>query len=310
MSKFQSEAYQNFIQSHIRLNYYIKISTSAVLDLHNSCTQSEDLSKKITQIIVDSGERWTPTILKNVHSELTLVTNDLAKSGIIWAYSAFDVFFKKIEGYLSKQFTPVESNSEEDNDGKPHKIIELYEKLNWDQEKIIMLLPILKFYEALRHSVAHNLGLPSGEIIRIYGSEEFNTAIDQWKTKFPHREISPPPIVTDDIINLKPHHPIMYSETCLRIAADINLKLLTQLGREHFIMRVMKKHLLETSSLTNPSCKHLTRYIAYHLKEDYKIEVEKYDDVFEIFDNLDKDSRLEKIKEYKKRYTTLKNIRY
>jgi hypothetical protein len=309
MIKFQSEAYQNFIQSHIRLNYYIKISTGAVLDLHNSYTKPNDLSKKINEIIVNAGERWTPTILKNVHPELILVTNDLAKSGIIWAYSAFDVFFKKIEGYLSSEFVSEKSNSEEENDDKSHKIVELYEKLSWNQEKIATLLPILKFYEALRHSVAHNVGIPSGKIIRIYGSEEFNTAIDQWKTKFPDRQISPPPIVTDDIINLQPHHPIMYSETCLRIAADINLKLLTQLGRKHYIERIVKKHLLETSSLSAPYCQNLTRYIAFHLNEDYKITIEKYNDVLEIFDDLDKDIREQKIKEYKKRYHTLKNIR-
>lgn len=308
MTKFQSKAYQNFIQSHTRLNYYMKISTGAVIDLHNSYTKPIDLAKKINDVIVNAGERWTPTVLKNVHSELMLVTNDISKSGIIWAYSAFDVFFKKIEGYLSTEFVSEKSNSVEEAEDKSHKIVELYEKLNWNQEKIVNLLPILKFYEALRHSVAHNVGIPSGKIIRIYESEEFNVAIEKWITKFPDRQISAPPILTDNIIKLHPHHPIMYSETCLRIAADINLKMLTQLGRNHFIERIIKTHILDTSVLRAPHCQNLMRYIAFHLFEDYKISTKKYNDVFEVYDNLDENTREQKIKVLKKRYHTLKNI--
>jgi len=308
MNKFQSEAYQNFIQSHIRLNYYVKISSGAVLCLHNSYTEPNKLSKKINEIIVSAGERWTPAIIKNTHNELMLITNDLSKSGVIWAYSAFDVFFKKVEGYLSGHFKSEKSTSEEETDDKAHKIIELYEKLSWNQSKIVKLLPILKFYESLRHSVAHNVGRPSGKIIQIYNSKEFMDAINEWKTKFPDRQLSPPPIITNSTIELKPHHPIMYSETCLRIASDINLNLIKQLGRKHFIERTIKKHLYDTSSLSEPFCQNLTRYIAFHLNNDYKIVLQNYNDIYEVFDDLEKEDREQKIKDCKRRYHTLKNI--
>jgi hypothetical protein len=215
-----------------------------------------------------------------------------------------------VEGYLSGHFTSEKPTSEEDNEDKAHKIIELYEKLDWNQSKIANLLPILKFYESLRHCVAHNVGIPSGKIIQIYNSDEFKQAIDQWKTKFPDREISPPPMVTDISIDLKPHHPIIYSETCLRIASDINANLIKQLGRKHFIERTIKKHLSDPPLLSKPVCQNLTRYISFHLNNDYKIALQNYDDIYEVFDNLEKEAREQKIKECKRRYHTLKNIQY
>ncbi|MBN8567325.1 MAG: hypothetical protein J0M25_11405 [Flavobacteriales bacterium] len=308
MNKFQSEAYQNFINSHIRLNNYVKISTGAVLNLHNEYKDPIELSVKLNSIIFNAGERWTQTILKNSHTELQSVTNDLAKSGIIWAYSSFDVYFKKVEGYLSGHFVSEKSRTEDDEDDKSHKIVELYEKLKWDQTKIIDLLPILKFYEALRHSVAHNMGHPSGKLLRIYEGKEFKKAIDQWQTKFPNRQISPPPVVTNKIIALRPHHPIMYSETCLRIASDINLKLIVVLGRKHFIQQTIKKHLLDAPILSIPHCQNLSRYIVFHLNNDYKINLKKFDDFYEVLDDIPKDLKEQTIKNYKRRYNTLKQI--
>jgi len=306
MDDFQSVGYQNFISSHIRLNYYIKISTGAVLNLDNTYTEPKELSGFLNKIIINAGERWTPTILQDPHDTIKKVTNDLAKSGVIWVYSAFDTFFKKIEGELSGNFKSENSNAEKDLEDKSHKLIELYEKLGWDQTKIKELLPILRFYEALRHSVAHNMGFPSRKIIEIFKSDEFIKAIDNWKTKSPERQISPPPIVTDSEIDLQPHHPILYSETCLRIASDINVQLFTLLGKNHFINKTVKKHLLDTQTLTKPHCQNLSRYIAYHLNCDYKIQLEKYNNVHDIFN--DSEIGIEKIKEYKKRYFTLKNI--
>jgi len=306
MNKFQSTGYQNFIDSHIRLNYFIKISTGAVLNLYNTHARPEELSEVLNQIIINAGERWTPTILQNPHESLKSVINDLAKSGIIGVYSAFDVFFKKVEGELSGHFTSVSSISGEESEDKSHKIVELYTKLDWDQSKITNLLPILRFYESLRHSVAHNMGFPSGKIIEIYESDEFKEAINQWKTKFPNRQISPPPIVSSTIIDLTPHHPILYSETCLRIASDINAKLLTLFGLNHYIKRTIKKHLLNTQILSTPHCQNLSRYIAYHLNNDYKIQLEKYDVVYSIY--TDNESDIKKLKEYKQKYNRLKNV--
>lgn len=305
MDKFRSEAYQDFLNSHTGLNYYIKISCASVLNQDNSIIDEKELSDSLNAMVEGAGQRWTAMPFRKPHDILKNVVNDLAKSGIIWVYSAFDVFFKKIEGQLSVKFTNQDDEQDTTDDGKVHKVIALYEKLNWDQSDIISLLPILRFYESLRHSVAHNIGMPSGKLLAIFESDEFNNAIGRWKTKYPGKKISPPPIVTNQAIILEPHHSITYSETCLRIVTDINKKLLITLGTKYFIEKTFKKHLKETSSLSKPYCQNLARYICYHLEKDYHIAIAKYNSVYEILDSNAEEKEL-KIKEYKKRYHTLK----
>ncbi|NID08836.1 hypothetical protein [Fibrivirga algicola] len=307
MNGFQSEAYKNYLESHTRLNNFTKIFTVAIDFLYNSIEDEIELSELINDLILRSGERWTPRVIKSPQIELENLKNDLIKSAIIWVYSAFDVYFRQIEGILSTHFEKQESNSDEDEDDddyikrKTHKVTELYTKLNWDISEVEDLIIVLKFYDAIRHSVAHESGKPSRELIEIANDNRFKESIRNWKTKFPKKSISPPPIVTNVAIQLKPHHSILYSETCLRIASDINNKLFTILGEKYFINKIIKIHLLEVGKLTEPECQNLTRYLVYHLKNDYNISVKPYEKVFT-------DLSTEKIAKYKKRYHTLKNI--
>lgn len=302
---FISEPLKTYKESHTRLNNYVKISTSAVNFLYNSETDNKKLSEKINKLILDAGERWTPTIIKDPQAELVQLKNDLSKTGIIWVYSSFDVFFKQIEGQLSGHFPEIVKKTMEDNneddEKKEAKIIELYKKIGWELDNINNLLPILKFYETLRHCVAHNRGLPTKNLFEQSTSESFTNAIKSWKTKFKEKAISPPPIITDKVIELNPHHSIIYSETCLRIATDINKRLFKKLGLNHYIGKTIKRHLLDCSVLTKPACENYQRYIAYHLKLDYNIEITPYSNIFEYYSDEDEKKR------DKKRYHTLKN---
>lgn len=307
MKKFKSEAYKDFLKSHTGLNYYIKISCAAVSTLHKSISDEQQLSSTLNSIITETDQGWVDINFSKPHELLKNVINDLAKSGIIWVYSAFDLFFKKIEGQLSSKFTKSSEESKDEADDKSHKLHSLYEKLGWDKSNLNSLLPIFRFYEAIRHSVAHNVGLPSGKLISIYGSVEFNNSISNWKTKYPSKQISPPPIIGDKIISLEPHHAITYSETCLRIVTDINQKLLVTLGVDYFIERTFKKHLLDTPKLTKPYCENLQRYISHHLNLDYGIPMKNYREVY-AFIGVDEKKKDAAIKAYKTRYAALKKL--
>ena len=301
MKKFESKPFKNYLSSHTKLNNYIKISTVAVDYLYNSKENNEELSALLNDLILKSGERWTSRNIKKPKEELSELKNDLTKSAIIWVYSAFDVFFKKVEGMLSENFNKKDEKKTEEGEeeNKQHKIIELYQKLNWSTNQIDGLLPILGFYESLRHSVAHNVGIPSGKLYSLSESEKFKESISNWETKFPKRKISPPPIIKEKIIELKPHHSIMYSETCLRISKDINNKILETLGVKYFIEKTVKKHLINKEELSKPNCSNYQRYIVFHLNNDYKISIKKYNEIY------DDD---EKLKLDNKRYDTMKNI--
>jgi hypothetical protein len=307
MEKFKSQPYQKFLYSHTRLNNFIKVSTVAVDFLYKSKTDLKELSEHINELILKAGERWTPRIIKNIEIEVTQLKNDLSKTGIIWVYSAFDVFFKQVEGQLSG-FFPKSSEDRNDckeddlEEKKETKIISLYTKLGWSLDNINGILPVLKFYEVLRHCVAHNMGHPTEKLVELSKSEDFQSVIRNWETKYIKRTISDPPIVTNETLELKPHHCIMYSETCLRIATDINNRLFEKFGLNHFIGLTIKTHLIEPSKLKKPACENFSRYIVYHLKQDFDILISPYDKIYEYYS----DDKLKK--QHKSRYLTLKNI--
>lgn len=301
MENFESEPLKNYLLAHTKLNNYIKVSTVTVDYLYNSKENNEELSTLISDLILDSGERWRPRKIKDSKGELNVLKNDLSKTGVIWVYSAFDVFFKKVEGIMSDNFTKVKDPKSDEGD-RLHKVIEFYKKLGWSTNKIDNLLPILKFYESLRHSIAHNVGIPSEKLYELSTSDSFNSSILNWQTKFPKKKISPPPIVEKEAIILRPHHSITYSETCLRITKDINRRIYETLGRDFFINKTIKKHLISAEKLSEPFCANYSRYIVYHLNMDYKIELKKYDEVYETYDDN------EKLKEDKKRYHIMKSL--
>ncbi len=307
MENFKSEPFKKFLHSHTRLNNYIKVSIVAVDFLYKSKEDAKELSEHINTLILEAGERWTPRIIKNIENEVTQLKNDLSKTGIIWVYSAFDVFFKQAEGQLSSFFpkSSEDKNVCEEQDleeKKESKIISLYKKLNWPIDNIEGVLPVLKFYEVLRHCVAHNMGRPTEKLFGISRSDDFQSAIKNWETKYIKKKISDPPIVTNESIELKPHHSIMYSETCLRIATDINTRIFEKFGLNYFIGLTIKNYLVEPSILKKPECENFSRYIVYHLKQDFDILITPYDKIYEYYS----EDKLKK--QHKLRYLTLKNI--
>lgn len=271
MNDFQSPPLNIYKQAHTHLNNYIKISIAAVENLAQLSEDNGLLSVELSRLIQGSGERWTPRDISDPRAELSIVKNDLAKSGIIWVYSAFDVYYKKMEGFLSEHFEVSKKKSFDNKDGcscgdhdkKGHKIeekdnneqeadekklakiIELYRKMHWPLESIKLLLPILKFYELLRHCIAHNMGRPNAKLIYQYNSYEFQESIEKWETKFVAKNISPPPIIEGQEIKLKGHHAILYSETCLRIAKDIDQRYFQVKDLSYFIKRIIKTHLMD-----------------------------------------------------------------
>lgn len=270
---FVSEPLNFFLQAHSELNSFSKVTVAAVDYLSNSTEDSKELSSRINELILKAGERWTSSIIVEPHAYLNKVKNDLSKSAIVWAYSSFDVFFKQIEGYLSVSVDEEKAAEKEIDKEEDCNVVRLYYKLGWDKTNIDKVVPIYKFYKVLRNCIAHNLGIPTAQLIELSSSKRFIDAIDKWETKYKGKSISLPPVVTDTRIDLKPHHAITYSETCRRIAEDMNLKLLDVLGVGFFVEKTIKKHLHTNSNLSVPVCRDYTTYIITHIFQDYQLKV-------------------------------------
>lgn len=283
MNDFKSDALKIYLDSHTQLNQLVKLATVAIGYLSNSTDDEAELSKTINKLILSSGERWTPRIIVNCKLELERTKNDFIKSSIIWVYSAFDVYLSKVKGSLSEK---IKSDNLETPEAKKEdrNILLLYDKLNWNKNEVDKIYNIFKFYEEIRNCVAHNYGKPNKKLIEISISKEFRDELDNWQTKFKNGKISPPPIVEDEVIKLKPHHSIFYSETCLRIAKDINLKMLETLGVEFYIEKIISKHLLQPAELSQPLCENVIKFLAYRLKQEYSIGLKDYSVIKKILD--------------------------
>ena len=286
MSNFTSRPLKNFHNFHTELNNYVKISTSSIDYLYNSSTCNTELAELINKLVLESGERWTPKLIKNPKEDLIKLRNDLTKTSIMWVYSSFDVFFNQVSGMLSES---IDRNDDEEETLKSSKLLKLYEKFEWDTSEIINLIPIFVFYNHIRNCVVHNMGVPTKNIIKLRDSESFIEAIKAWKTKYPKKKISDSPSIIDDKIILNPHHAIFYSETCYRIAQDINNKIFIRLGLDFFIYRIIKKCLLDVSALRKPNCEDFNKYLIYNLKVEYNIHGVTHKDIKSYYNNLEHD---------------------
>ena len=300
MSDFISDPLRNFLDAHARLNDYIKVSTAAVDFLKHSTTDEKELSARINQLILDAGERWTSKTINKPYDYLSEVRNDLSKSAVINVYSAFDIFLSQVSGHMSEHANKELIADSDDVKEVPEvsRITNFYKKLNWEITTIRPVLPVFRFYKVLRNCVAHNMGLANAALIAIANSAEFEFAIKTWKTKFPKKTISSPPVILDKAISLDPHHAITYSDACLRIARDMNLKMFGELGLGYFIDKTLKKHLSDPKKLTEPKCSDLVSYIKCHLKLDYNIATTK-DDINAHFN----DWKIKKV--YKQQYKNM-----
>lgn len=301
MSDFKSDALKIYLDSHTQLNQLVKLATVSIDYLSNSTDDEAELSNLINNLILSSGERWTPRIIKNCKLELERTKNDLIKSSMVWVYSAFDVYLSKVEGYLSEKIKNdnIETPEAEKED---RNVLLLYNKLNWNKSEVDKIYNIFRFYKEIRNCVAHNYGKPNKKLIDISISREFRDELDNWKTKFKNGQISPPPIVEDEEIMLQPHHSIFYSETCLRIAKDINLKMLETLGVEFYIEKIINKHLSQPAELSQPLCENVIKFVAYRLRQEYSIGVKDYSVIKNILDTP-------KYKILKIKYAKVKSIK-
>lgn len=274
-----------FALFHIELNKFIKLSTSAfdylAYNIKDPNTKidpkvprnpkdlkdKKELSDLIANLIKDAGQKWYPTTYTDPQKEIADLKIQLVESAIMRVFSSFEVYLDEINGTYSEY---IICNNKKLPD---HALLKLYTKFGWPDNKISYLIPIYNFYNVLRHCVVHQMGVANQELIDISRSEEFHKAIKKWPTVVPGGILSPPPAINNNKkLDLNPHHAIIYSDVCYRVACDINEQLVNMLGYEYIVKHVAVHQLLNTHKLKEPVCKNSYAYIRYILQNDYKIK--------------------------------------
>jgi hypothetical protein len=275
LSEAISSHLKRFSEFHIELNSYIKLSVAALDHLYASSGDPRELSDCISDLIVNAGERWTPTKFLNPRLEISNLKSQLTESAIMRVYSSFDVFLDEINGsydqYISKSPLVI------DDSAYGPKVQQLFSRFDWDIKSIDYLLPVYHFYNTSRHCVVHRMGKANKELAELSNHIDFLNAIRTWPTVAPGRQLSPPPKVNDDHkLDLRPHHAITYSDVCYRIASEVNQKLFGMIGREGLVESVAKDHILRCEALRYPACKNVYSYLRYILTEEYGVKNIEY----------------------------------
>lgn len=269
---FVSKPYKEFKNFHIELNKYIKISICSINYLSQSTEDKDELNGTISELIKNAGERWLSTKYAKPFDELDFVKSQLSKSAIMWVFSSFEVFLNLVHSTYSHAIQ---------NHVRPERIeqiesirlIELFEKFNWDLNEINYLLPVFDFYGLSRHSIVHNMGIASQDLISMRESDIFTNAIENWPTVIKGRRLSPAPeIDARKNINIGPHHAITYSDICYRISQVVNLNIFKTLGLDFFVIQLANDTILNKKELVKPYCIDVYAYISYQLKSKYNID--------------------------------------
>jgi hypothetical protein len=269
---FTSDSFKNFKFFHEELNTYVKLSISAIDHLSDKTREEKDLSTLIQKLILDSGERWTPTKYENPFNELAKLRTQLTKSAIMWVFSSFEVFLNHVHSSCEIANSNESEIRERESTKESIRLKELFIKYKWKLDDLNYLLPAFEFYSLSRHCITHNMGKATKELKEISEDEGFINSVNAWPTVIDGRNLSPHPVINDSNIEFNPHHAITYSDICFRIAKYINGHMLDLLGIEFYVLKTTKKHLLEINQLASPTCTNLYAYINYHLKNDYGID--------------------------------------
>jgi hypothetical protein len=263
-SKARSPHQSAYLHRHAALNNHVKVATAAIDFLGSFSDDAATLGDKITQLIVDAGERWTRTTFVDPRAELNAVRRQISEMAIVRAYSSFNVFTDEIAGSYS-----FLNCGPEHPDGS---VVErIYSRFNWSIEDIAYLLPVLKFYEITRHCVAHQMGAPNKQVSELLIDSDFLSAIKDWPTVIKGRKLSPPPEISNGYILVSPHHPITYSDVCLRVVRDIDRKLFETLGLAFFSKRIGDRDILGQPPSFSPAQRDAYSYIKYRLGAEYGI---------------------------------------
>ncbi|MCX6316266.1 MAG: hypothetical protein NTW29_03190 [Bacteroidetes bacterium] len=282
--KFISKPFSQFVDFHIGINDYVKLSTSAIDNLVNHSQDEKLIAKLIFILIKDAGERWVPTTYKNPIRKLKELRSQLAQSAIMWVFSSFEVFLNRAHSELS-EVIQVNTRSQREELKESIRLKELFVKHKWSLEEIEYLLTVFDFYGLSRHCIVHNMGKATAELESMASSQKFVSAINNWPTVIPGRKLSPIPTINKGgLIQFKPHHAITYSDICFRVSKIINRNILETLGFEHYVAKVAKEQLLIQSKLVGQPCRDMYSYIRYHLLLEYKFNTVTETDLKDILE--------------------------
>lgn len=263
-------ASSEFLKFHERLNHFVKISTAAIDHLSDFHPDKAILSQKISDLIVDAGERWTATGFGDAHAELGELRQHLSEAAIVRVYASIESFVGRINGsYDSFQSAGATPKIEVNN---LDILTKLYERFGWSTASVAGAITMAQVYHIIRNCIAHEMGRANKEVRDMLTSPDLNKVHADWQT-VTGNNLSPLPSVTEDgSILLRPHHAITYSDACLRVVRDVNRNLIAAIGINGLVRQAAEQVLLRPTEVDVTSFKSPYTLINAMLRETYGLK--------------------------------------
>ena len=244
-----TKAFLKFHKFHERLNRGIKTTAvSLALLEHELASNGAKANAQVKSIAYKVGGIWggMPD-WSNLGDAIGQSRHDLGTSGVIKAFSAFDVFMETLESELhawnhapsnptKKAKKPPEPTSredaaEEEEECPKVKVIRFYERHDWDIESVTYAIPIYTYYRLLRNCVAHSDGIATPALAMASEEDNWKTAIDNWHKKTSDKT-SPTPIKfrKGDEIKITHREAILASSLLRNLAWDMTKNAVAELG--------------------------------------------------------------------------------
>ncbi|MEB8434550.1 hypothetical protein OO007_20090 [Cocleimonas sp. KMM 6892] len=236
ISNANTEPFLGYHLFHENINVNIKILSASLHSTIKTIDQSKD-PDKLGKLITEADASWNNPPIKSF-GEITTeqILSSVSNFGIIASYSAFDDFLNGIEAEIAryKSFSDEETNiditksANEKTKDEDEKIINIYERNNWDTKNIKNYLPTLKYFRLIRNCMAHRDSKSSEKLAICSKSEELMSSFNK-HIKNKTINVLPSFSINDEII-IDPKLSIFYSHLLREVASDINSKTVSILG--------------------------------------------------------------------------------
>jgi hypothetical protein len=252
LSNANTEAFIQFHRFHEHLNRTIKTLVIG-LGLTAEAIEQGRSASSINDLLYDRGWLWGGMPDWRDPGELIdEARQDIGRTGVTRAFSAFDFFLDGIEADLASWAhrsshriddgaVTLAANSDDESD-EADRLVGFYRRLNAPRSNIEFLWPVYRYFRLARDCIIHRRGIASQAAADASRSEAIVAAVTEWTKRT--GELNPvdvPPLNAGENIAFVHRHAILASSVLRLIANDLNTIALVRLGVEGVVFLAARR---------------------------------------------------------------------
>jgi hypothetical protein len=252
LSNANTEAFIQFHRFHEHFNRTIKTLVIG-LGLTAEAVDQGRSASSINDILYDRGWLWGGMPDWAAPGELIdEARQDIGRTGVTRAFSAFDFFLDGIEADLASWAHRLTHQTDEsavgpvarpdDESDEADRLVGFYRRLGAPRSNIQFLWPVYRYFRLARDCIIHRRGIASQAAAEASTSEAIVTAVGEWiKRTGELNPVDVPSLNAGENIAFVHRHAILASSVLRLIAIDLNTIALSRLGAEGVVFLTARR---------------------------------------------------------------------